>query len=252
MSINIKEKLKNYFEGEADVMQLRYKHSSTTSHPTDVGSNRENVVIDFFNRHLPHKFTAIQGGKVFDSNGNASKQVDVVIYDNSIPRLASYQHTLFLAEGVSTAIEIKPKLTKEELKVGLDNLKSIKGIQKKGGSGIVVGNFRKDIHSGIFSFETSMSFQEILNTIYEEIGEDRIVDFIVVNNKYLILRNSGEWKTINKSDGREEILKEDYLNFTDGKMILYKFFMLICKEIGNAKLLSTNLENYINMDFNEK
>ncbi|MFC1622880.1 DUF6602 domain-containing protein, partial [Patescibacteria group bacterium] len=146
--MNAKEKLRKYFEGEADSIQLKYEHSSTTGHPNDVGGNREDVIIDFFNKHLPHKFNAIKGGKIFDSKGSASKQVDVVIYDNHIPRLASYQQTLYLAEGVATAIEIKPKLTKAELIKAIDNLKSIKLLEKKVKHAISVGEFKKDVYCG--------------------------------------------------------------------------------------------------------
>ncbi|KKP67973.1 MAG: hypothetical protein UR66_C0009G0063 [Candidatus Moranbacteria bacterium GW2011_GWE1_35_17] len=248
--MNIKQKLKDYFEGVADMIQLEYKHSSTTGHPNDVGDNREDILINFFNKHLPHKFKAIRGGKIFDSEGNSSKQVDVVIYDNNIPRLASYQQTLYLAEGVATAIEIKPSLTKGEFIKAIENLKSIKLLKKKTGGSIMIGDFRKDIYCGIFSFETNLSFQDILNIINEKIGEEKIIDFIVVNNKYLILRNNGEWH-IESETSREKInLTQHYLNFDDGKMILYRFFMLACKEIGVLKLSDNNgLDNYINMKF---
>jgi len=247
--MDVKQKLKGYFEGEADVMQLRFEHSSTTSHPTDVGNNREDILIDFFNRHLPHKFKAVRGGKIFDSNGNASKQVDVVIYDNNIPRLASYQQTLYLAEGVATAIEMKPNLTRDELIKAINNLKSIKSLEKRSGGTIMIGDFKKEIYCGIFSFGTSLSFKAILEIINEQVKDARIIDFIVVNNKYLILRNNGEWK-IGARGVAEQVLVEDYLNFDDGKMILYKFFMLVCREITGLKLSDNNgLENYINIRF---
>lgn len=244
------EKLKNYFESEADSIQARYSQSSTTGHPNDVGGNREDILINFFNRHLPHKFKAVRGGKIFDSDGRMSNQVDVVIYDNTVPRLGSQNNTLYLAEGVVTAIEVKPKLTKDELKLAIKNLESIKQIKKKIGAGIVIGNYRNDVYCGIFSFESSLDFKGILETIDSKIGNKKIIDFIAVNNQHLILRNTGEWKT-NFPDGRVEKIDVDYLNFNDGKLNLYKFLMLICREIGKAQLAPINLENYINLDFTQ-
>lgn len=117
--MNATEKVKNYFENEADNIQTQFLQSSTTGHPNDVGGNREDILINFFNRHLPHKFNAVRGGKIFDSDGNMSNQVDVIIYDNTVPRLGSQTNTLYLAEGVTTAIEVKPELTKNELRKGI-------------------------------------------------------------------------------------------------------------------------------------
>lgn len=248
--MNATEKLKNYFESEADSLQTQFLQSSTTGHPNDVGGNREDILINFFNRHLPHKFKAVRGGKLFDSEGNMSNQVDVIVYDNNVPRLGSQNNTLYLAEGVATAIEIKPELTKKELSKGIDNLKSIKQIKKKIGSGIVIGKYRSDVYCGIFSFKSTLSFKSILEIINEKIGKENVIDFIVVNNKYLILRNFGEWSVINDTKPEEkEVLRGDYLNFDDGKMNLYKFLMLVCREIGKTQLAPINIENYINLRF---
>lgn len=243
-----KKLIKNYFENEADGLQLKYKQSSATSHPTDTGTNREEILINFFENHLPHKFNAVRGGKIYDSNCNLSKQVDVIIYENTAPRLDSQGQTLYMAEGVAAAIEVKPKLTKGELEIAIENLKSIKKLEKKIGSGVVIGDVRKDIYCGIFSFETTMSFQNILDVVAKEIGKSPIIDFIVVNNQYLILRNNGEWKR-GEAGKIGESVEWDYINFDDGKMILYKFFMLVSREISRVKLIPSYLENYINIGF---
>lgn len=129
-------------------------------------------------------------------------------------------------------------------------MKSIKQIKKKIGTGIVIGDYRSDIYCGIFSFKSTLDFKTILETIDKEIGKDNVIDFIVVNNKYLILRNSGEWSIVKDSKPEEkEKIVCDYINFDDGKLNLYKFLMLVCRETGKAQLAPINLENYINLRF---
>ena len=207
--MDTKEKLKNYFETEADKIEIEFKQSSSTEHSVDTGSNRENILKTFLNNHLPGKFEARKGGKIFDSIGNISKQVDMVIYDNSIPRLGSKDKTLFLAEGVSTAIEVKSVLNKTKLNEALENLKSIKKF-------------------------------EITNKIF--------ADFIFINNKAFFLRNNGSWTT-KSSQGEIEKIKNKYLVFYEDKMILYRLLMTLCKEIDAVKLGTMDYTQYINLKF---
>ena len=226
--------LKKYFEAESESLASLSKQASSTGHPTDTGSNREDILIDFLNKHLPSKFKAIKGGKIFDSDGALTKQTDVIIYDNEVPRLASQENTLYLAEGVSSAIEVKSALNSNTLSDSLENLKSIKKINKKMNISISVGDFRKDIYCGIFAYNTELNVDKILDKL-ESFSKDNndtdFADFILVNNKFLFLKNNGTW-TMTFPDGKTEEIKEKYLTFEDS-MILYKLFILLCRDISS-------------------
>ena len=49
------------------------------SHPTDRGDNSEHSWIEWFSTYLPKRYKAAKA-KVFDSKGNTSDQIDIVLY----------------------------------------------------------------------------------------------------------------------------------------------------------------------------
>ncbi len=235
--------LKKYFEAESSGIESLYNQASFTGHSVDTGSNREKILIDFLNRHLPNKFQAVKGGKIFDSDGASTKQVDIIVYDNEIPRFASQENTLYLAEGVSSAIEVKSVLDINKLREGLENLKSIKSIQKRMNISMSVGNIRRDIYCGIFSYKTTLKMDKIMS----ELRDNEFADFIMVNNKFLLLKNDGTWLEP-LPDGSTKKIDEHYIIF-ENSMILYKLFLLFCKEISQIKLGAIEYDKYINIKF---
>jgi len=92
------------------------KTGSVFKHPSDNGNNTEQTWIDWFQRHLPNRYKANKA-TVFDSKGNESDQIDVVLYDDQYSYLAFNKHdTLYIpAESVYAVFEIKPELNKTHM-----------------------------------------------------------------------------------------------------------------------------------------
>lgn len=61
--------------------ELMAKLEADINHPTSKGDNSEGAWIKFFRSFLPSKY-AVDKGFVFDSTGNMSEQIDVIIYDS--------------------------------------------------------------------------------------------------------------------------------------------------------------------------
>lgn len=90
---------------------------STLSHPGEKGRIREILIQQLFRPLLPSDL-GIGSGFIVSSNGEVSCQHDIVIYDKAIlpPILFDLSTGFFPIESVLYSIEIKSKLTRQELK----------------------------------------------------------------------------------------------------------------------------------------
>src|SRR5688572_30057088 len=110
----------HFFETE------KFKHSLTK------GEEREIPFLEFLNQNLPKKYSAVKG-EVVDLFGTSSPQLDVMIYDNSrnIPFYSS-DNDILPAEALLASIEIKSRLTQEEIRKILINVNKLKSLKPFG------------------------------------------------------------------------------------------------------------------------
>lgn len=248
-NLNVLDNLKQYFIAQASNMQNDFISSNPTGHPTDTGENREELLVNFLNNHLPAKYEALKGGKIFDSNGNVSEQVDIIVYDKNTPQLKERARTLFMSEGVGAAIEIKPNIDKSSLKEALDKIESFKKPLKSLITPITISEVKNNVYSGIFAYKTSMTADEIKALVLERYKDLEIglcVDFVCVNNKFIIIKNIGDW-VYTKPDGTENKIEEKFVIGDFKELTLYKLLMLISKEISPNYLGGPNYSKYINI-----
>lgn len=96
---------------------LRSSLNLVLNHPVTKGDNCEGAWIDFFRSFLPNKY-AIDKGFVFDSAGNISEQIDIIIYDSLYSPLifgTTSGEKYVTAESVYAVFDSKPKITKASL-----------------------------------------------------------------------------------------------------------------------------------------
>lgn len=109
------------------------KTRAALTHSLSKGEAVEESVRKFLRRHLPTSL-GIAKGQVVDSRGGISKQMDVIIYDAArTPVLFTSESEglhLLPSEGVIAAIEVKTKLTATEVPGLIENMKSIKTLDK--------------------------------------------------------------------------------------------------------------------------
>jgi hypothetical protein len=99
------------------------EHSSTN------GMLKEFLVKSVLESILP-KSCGIYSGIVFDGKGNKSKQIDIIIYDDRVPRFELSKGLGFYpVEGVIATIEVKSNLKKNDMMSALDNCYSVLKLQ---------------------------------------------------------------------------------------------------------------------------
>ncbi len=121
----------DWFDGLEEVLATEAKLSGLLEHGSTIGQAREFVVTRILKTILPAG-VYIGSGKVIDSRGSSSKQIDIVIYDPRFPFMKVEGGGLYFIEGVLATIEIKSTIDNNELRASLDNCKSVLELQVNG------------------------------------------------------------------------------------------------------------------------
>ncbi len=121
----------SWFDGLEATLEAESKLSGLLLHGSTIGQAREFVVTRILKTILPAG-VHIGTGKVIDSRGGSSKQIDIVIYDPRFPLMKVDGGGLYFVEGVLATIEVKSTINSDELRGSLENCKSVLELQPVG------------------------------------------------------------------------------------------------------------------------
>lgn len=124
---------------------LRSSLNLILNHPVTKGDNCEGAWIDFFRSFLPNKY-AIDKGFVFDSKGNISEQIDIIIYDSLYTPLifgTTSGEKYVTAESVYAVFDSKSKITKATLEYTDKKVASVQQLQRTS-RGVIVAGEKKE------------------------------------------------------------------------------------------------------------
>ena len=122
--------VKRIFRGVSAKLLSDFNVSAMYEHQGNKGSFREGALRDFLaSDRMPSKY-GLGTGEIVSSHGEVSKQSDLIVFDrlNSIPLLYSDTVQVFPVESVYGVVEVKSKLSKDELLKALENIKSVKAL----------------------------------------------------------------------------------------------------------------------------
>ena len=121
----------SFFESAAQQLLADAQQNATLDNPTAVGSEREASIRSTLVRLLPSSCEVLRGGYLFDFEGNASRQIDIIVLGGSTPRfVASHDGQAFAPiEGTIAACEVKSRLDKERLTQALENFAALPVLQ---------------------------------------------------------------------------------------------------------------------------
>lgn len=194
--------LKAYFDSISQIIQSE-SNLTTNQNPSDVGTNREDIILSFLNNHLPDICKANIGGKIIDTFDNESEQVDIVVSSIFGPKFSHQNKTIYLADSTYAAIEIKSTLNYKTLEDGLNKSHSVKKLHKmKTDRAKQVISFSKNIDricTGIFAHNTKIEDPKRILELMNKFNQSKnindnisMIDFICVNMKYCIVRSRVE------------------------------------------------------------
>lgn len=157
-----------------------YHDCKDIGHSFLIGRIREIAIKRLIEPILPFGY-AIGTGKIVDSEGNKSNEVDIIIYSKYLlpPLLYENNLGLFPVESCLVAIEIKSKLTASTLKSALKNGRSIhKNLTPKSGyhnleTGQAIKHNFLPIYRILFAFESDLKDLESEFNRYEKYDLER-------------------------------------------------------------------------------
>lgn len=115
----------NYFNAVAGKLANTYELSSTVQNHSDKGFQRELAVKEILSRHLPMRLEAKLGGHIFGYNQEDSKQIDIMVVNDTGINFLEHEKPFYPIENIAAAFTIKSKISSNELKDCLENLASI-------------------------------------------------------------------------------------------------------------------------------
>jgi len=173
--------LYDYFKKSADVLLAEYERSKIQEASANLGYNRELFCNKFLSRVLPPRLTLRQG-EVWDSQGNQTGQLEIIILRDDTPSLTFGGVDTYLAEGVFGVVEVKSNLSRTELQEALSTLKRVKLLSLTGGGAtITAGPVLSRALRCVFAYEGAT-----WETLLEELGKpdnSDVVDIISVLNQ---------------------------------------------------------------------
>ncbi|HDX9638968.1 TPA: DUF6602 domain-containing protein [Bacillus mobilis] len=172
----------SFIESVARKLLADFEASKVLAHHGLKGDVRENALSTFLKKHLPEKFK-VGSGIVVNSEGEQSRQQDIIIYDAfNAPLLHNEENTKIIpVESVYGTIEVKSTLSKPELIKCINNIKSIKALS----------NLPHPIpHGFVFAYQADSSIDTVCKNVAElnkEVNWEHRINTICILNQGVIL-----------------------------------------------------------------
>ena len=221
-------------------------------HPGNIGNVRERALIDYLYKVMPRKY-GFQSGEVFDSDGNNSGQIDIIIYDSLFSTIFTDGTTDIVAPVESTygIISVKSKMGTKELDNAINGIKKYNMLKRpvpepntvypmpdcpiKGKGTIMVNAPTLQSINCIFAFETTVA----LETIKNKLKEAGCVDLLVVPKKFYAAGRRRSDCALSK-DGQP---LDGYIFETENSVVF--FILFLQAYLSSSRLISRGVQNYI-------
>src|SRR3989344_678269 len=189
----------DYFQTEADDLDNVFNKNKRFTN-ADAGDLRENALLDFLSHHIPSRTRISKGGYLFDSNGNKSKQIDLLVTNNltlQFSQSSELSRKIFnCIEGCVAAVSVKTNLDKNSFYDSLDNLASIPLEKKFIRTNANISNYESLLYKVpqkiIFAYK-GQGLEKTINDLQEyyknnKLDERQKLDLLIVNNEYALAR----------------------------------------------------------------
>jgi hypothetical protein len=120
--------LYDYFKDSSGVLLAQYNRSKGQEASANLGYNRELFCNEFLSHVLLPRLRNYRG-EIWDSQGNRTGQLDLIIIRDDAPILTFGGADTILAEGVFAVIEVKSNLTKVKLIEAINTLRRVRDLE---------------------------------------------------------------------------------------------------------------------------
>ncbi len=253
---NTSDTLLEYFQNSATELKVKAEKAGVFGNRGDIGTAREDILLDFLMRHLPARCVLIKGGYIFDSGRRRSKQLDIIITNDLTLQFhqivgTNTQKSFSCIEGAFAAISVKSILNKDELLDSIENLKSIPPVPDLIVNPLInTKGIQKRLPLKVIFAYSGLTCKTILTHLMEASKSVRIAsefpDLVIVNDSYYI------WKVPSDQTVKHPVtrVKEgSLLALRDSKLIGGLALMQLITEIQKISNIGShmviNFSNYM-------
>jgi hypothetical protein len=207
---------KDYIEKIKSAAEKAKSVSAINHHPLE-GKIREILIQELLQPILPLD-VSIGSGKVADSEGNLSNEMDIILYSKNIlpPVLFDEKTGIFPIEACLYLIQVKTVLTAKELKKAIENAKSLERL-KPIQTNYYYGNAKKENVPTplpvylLFAFDSDLKndkteFERYLECDNEGTVKPTIKVFCVMGKGYWYLDNDKKWYKFDATENYDEVI----------------------------------------------
>jgi hypothetical protein len=200
------ERLKEYYSSIALVLRDGVGASRIFPNAGDIGSSRERIYAQFLKSHLPPSCNVQFGGFLFDQHGKESKQIDILVTDESTlqfkaPTNGEGGKSFACVDGTIAVVSVKSTLDSTRLSDSLLNISSIPDKQPltsdRVSFSLKIGDFDDWPYKIVYASD-GIELETMLNALkgfYEkqaDIPLNKRPNLIHVLGKYAIVRTGQE------------------------------------------------------------
>lgn len=170
---------------ELDIVKNRVRSLIGNAHWGEEGRYKEAVLKTVINRFLPNSLSIGTGfitGELGLGDTIISNQIDLIVYDNSIPVLFREGDFIITTEkNVRAIIEVKSKLNITNLRKVVNDFNSLNQFP------LIADNGDNRIFKGLFAYENGITNIETNNNFEQELRNSRgNINHITVGKNYFV------------------------------------------------------------------
>lgn len=192
---NINFLSEEYFASYAREIKSKFQRiRELTPHPDASGDYHEEILRQLLRNFLTDRFS-VKTGFVYKDKEHVSKQVDILVIDESAPATYLFKGEQFVVvtpESVVAAIEVKTHLGEQEFSDSINNLCSIKKLP----------DFPNSITTLVFGYKGTTATDTVLNNWFKNISlsDNRLAPdvFMFFEASRLVLKWDSSFKDSDK------------------------------------------------------
>lgn len=196
------DRLMEYYTSIGRVLRGEASAASVFPNAVDIGSARERVYAEVLRAHLPSSCNVLFGGFLFDQEGSESKQIDILITNESSLRFDFHKggtgKSFACIDGCVGVVSVKSKLDSYHLTDSLSNIASIPDKQPlpdaQIAAGLIIWHYDDWPYKIVYASDGIglSALQESLSNFYSDnpgIPFHKRPNLIHVAGKYAIVRS---------------------------------------------------------------
>lgn len=244
-------------------LNAQFEKSKLFEHSGNKGKFREKIIEKLFRPFLPDCY-GLGSGEVFSLQGESSREIDIVIYDAIYSNVLfkNESASLFPCESVFDEIEVKSNLTSNELNIAIDNIASLKKLEREKATvqditpiinlkfdprSFRISDLKKNNYLGVIYAYDGLKAGTIAKKLHEHQEEKEFKPDFIFNQKkkYMIFKVKGEAWGVMDSDF------DHYAYIDTDEDTLTFMFLTLNAWLNDIRLKTVNYDKYLKLVISE-